>query len=124
MAGGGLASSGGLIEQYLRARTSFFDRVMVDAIDRGVSQIVLIGAGYDGRSLRYRREGVSWWEIDHPVTQADKRARMDRLGLASLRDHLRSRFDLESSGLAAALVDTGSIPTIRRFSAAKASRPI
>ncbi|MGA8725982.1 MAG: SAM-dependent methyltransferase [Acidimicrobiales bacterium] len=109
VAGGGLASSGGLIEQYLRARTSFFDRVMVDAIDRGVSQIVLLGAGYDGRSLRYRREGVSWWEIDHPVTQADKRARMDRLGLPATGITFVS-FDLESPGLATALVESGFDP--------------
>jgi hypothetical protein len=39
------ASSGDLIEQYLRARTIFFDRLVVDGIGRGVSQIMLIGVG-------------------------------------------------------------------------------
>ena len=106
---GGPDSSGGLIERYLRARTIFFDRVVVDAIDRGVSQIVLLGSGYDGRSLRYRREDVSWWEVDHPDTQGDKRARMDRLGLPVTGITFVS-FDLEAPGLATALVETGFDP--------------
>jgi len=105
----GPPSSGSLIEQYLRARTIFFDRVVVDAIGRGVSQIVLIGAGYDGRPLRYRREGVSWWEVDHPDTQADKRARMDRLGLPTSGITFLS-FDLESPGLATVLLESGFDP--------------
>ena len=39
------------------------------------------GAGYDGRAFRYARPGVRWFEVDHPATQADKRARLARLGL-------------------------------------------
>jgi methyltransferase (TIGR00027 family) len=94
------------MRHYLRVRTAFFDRVVVDAIDRGDRQIVLIGAGYDGRPLRYSREGVSWWEIDHPDTQADKRGRMVRLGLpASAITFLPH--DLETQGFAAALAESG-----------------
>jgi methyltransferase (TIGR00027 family) len=59
--------------------------------------------------LRYRREGVSWWEVDHPDTQADKRARMDRLGLPTSGITFVS-FDLESPGLATALVESGFDP--------------
>lgn len=109
LAGGAVPSSGGLTKDYLWARTIFFDRVVVDAIEEGVPQIVLIGAGYDGRPLRFRREGVRWWEVDHPGTQADKRARMDRLGLPMSSTTFVS-FDLESSGLATALVDSGFDP--------------
>lgn len=66
---------------YLALRTAFFDRLVVDAIADGISQIVVVGAGYDGRSLRYAHAGVTWFELDHPDTQRDKRARLDRLGL-------------------------------------------
>ena len=66
---------------YLRARTAFFDGVVVNALDRGVTQVVIAAAGYDGRALRYGRPGVRWFEVDHPDTQRDKRARLDRLGL-------------------------------------------
>ena len=66
---------------YLAARTSFFDRVVVRALDGGMPQVVSAGAGYDGRALRYAKPGVRWFEIDHPATQRDKRARLDRLGI-------------------------------------------
>lgn len=67
--------------EYLRIRTAFFDRVVVDALGRGITQVVTGGAGYDGRAFRYARPGVRWFEADHPATQADKRARVARLGL-------------------------------------------
>jgi methyltransferase (TIGR00027 family) len=69
------------MHEYLGARTAFFDRAVVHAIDRGITQVVLGGAGYDGRAFRYARPGVRWFEVDHPDTQADKRARLARLGL-------------------------------------------
>src|SRR5579859_2078435 len=69
------------MREYLRARTGFFDRVVVGAIDRGVRQIVVGAAGYDGRAYRYAKPGVRWYEVDHPATQRDKRERLARLGL-------------------------------------------
>jgi methyltransferase (TIGR00027 family) len=67
--------------EYLRARTAFFDRVVASAVGRGVRQVVIGGAGFDGRALRYAKPGVRWFEVDHPDTQADKRQRIARLGL-------------------------------------------
>jgi methyltransferase (TIGR00027 family) len=69
------------MREYLEARTRFFDRVVVAAIGRGVRQIVVGAAGYDGRALRYGKSGVRWFEADHPATQRDKRDRLARLGL-------------------------------------------
>ena len=63
---------------YLAARTEFFDGTLLAA---EAPQVVLVGAGYDGRSLRFRQPGVEFFEVDHPVTQADKRARLDDLGI-------------------------------------------
>lgn len=73
----------GRMGEYLDARTRFFDRLVVGAIGRGVCQIVIGAAGYDGRSLRYARSGVRWFEVDHPATQHDKRERLARLGIAA-----------------------------------------
>jgi methyltransferase (TIGR00027 family) len=70
----------GRMHEYLRARTAFFDQAVVNALDRGVRQVVIGGAGYDGRALRYARPGVTWFEVDHPATQADKVERVARLG--------------------------------------------
>ena len=69
--------------RYLRARTAFVDRSVVAALDAGVPQALIVGAGYDGRALRYARPGVAWFELDHPDTQADKRERLARLGIAA-----------------------------------------
>ncbi|HEY3880131.1 MAG TPA: class I SAM-dependent methyltransferase [Trebonia sp.] len=78
---GGLTPSRNRMHEYIRARTAFFDRVVVDAIGRDIAQVVIGGAGYDGRALRYGAPGVRWFEVDHPATQADKRERLDRLGV-------------------------------------------
>ena len=94
------------MERYLRARTAFFDRVVVGALERGVTQVVVVGAGYDGRALRYAKPGVRWFEVDHPATHADKRARLERLGLEA--GHVAFvAADLTRPGLGAALTEHG-----------------
>lgn len=79
----GLVVSASRMRDYLAARTSFFDRTVTGAIDRGGRQIVVGAAGYDARSLRYAKPGVRWFEVDHPATQRDKLARLKRLGIAA-----------------------------------------
>lgn len=71
----------GPMVRYLAARTAFFDRQVVDSVQAGVGQVVVAAAGYDGRSLRYGTPSVRWFEVDHPDTQRDKRARLDRLDI-------------------------------------------
>jgi methyltransferase (TIGR00027 family) len=60
----------------LVARTKFFDDQLLQAVSRGVNQIVVVGAGYDDRGLRFRSPGVRFFEIDHPETQVDKLRRL------------------------------------------------
>jgi methyltransferase (TIGR00027 family) len=79
----GQEPAAGRMGEYLDARTRFFDRLVVAAIGRGVRQIVVGAAGYDGRAFRYAKPGVRWFEVDHPVTQQDKRERLARLGIAA-----------------------------------------
>ena len=71
------------MHDYLAARTAFFDRTVTGAIDRGVRQVVIGAAGYDGRAFRYAKPGVRWFEVDHPATQRDKLERLGRLGIAT-----------------------------------------
>jgi methyltransferase (TIGR00027 family) len=77
----GLTPTRNRMHEYIKARTAFFDRVVVNALERGIAQVVIGGAGYDGRAFRYAKPGVRWFEVDHPATQADKRERIARLGL-------------------------------------------
>jgi methyltransferase (TIGR00027 family) len=79
----GLTVEASWMSEYLAARTSFFDRLVTGAIDHGVRQVVVGAAGYDGRSLRYAKPGVRWFEVDHPATQHDKLARLQRLGITA-----------------------------------------
>jgi methyltransferase (TIGR00027 family) len=63
----------------IAARTRFFDQQVLDALSRGVRQVVVCGAGYDDRALRFRLTGARFFELDHPGTQHDKAARLARL---------------------------------------------
>jgi methyltransferase (TIGR00027 family) len=99
----------GPMREYLRARTRFFDGVVTRALGRGFAQIVTGAAGYDGRSLRYARPGVLWFEVDLPATQQDKRSRLDRLGIDS--GHLRFvAADFTVDPVASLLVSAGLDP--------------
>lgn len=102
----GLEPAPGRMHDYLRARTAFFDRTVVEAINDGMAQVVVGAAGYDGRSLRYARPGVRWFEADHPATQADKRERLRRLGIDA--GHVRFvAADFTADPVAAALREAG-----------------
>ena len=59
----------------LAARTRFFDAFVDDALDEGIRQVVVVGAGYDSRAWRLARPGVTFFEVDQPATQDDKRAK-------------------------------------------------
>ena len=86
-------------------RTAFMDEETLRAINDGISQIVIVGAGYDGRALRFRSHGVRFFEVDHPATQTDKRRRLEKLGVPL--DHVRFvPFNLLSEGLQEALSKT------------------
>jgi methyltransferase (TIGR00027 family) len=61
-------------------RTAAIDAAVRDAIAGGAKQLVILGAGYDGRAWRMPElAGVSVFEIDHPATQRDKRAHLSEL---------------------------------------------
>jgi len=109
---GGLAPPHNRMHEYLRARTAFFDRTVLAALDAGTEQVVIGGAGYDGRALRYGRPGVRWFELDHPATQADKRARLARLALETR--HIRFvGADFATDPIAAPLIAAGLDPARR-----------
>src|SRR5512132_3216071 len=61
-------------------RTAAIDAAVRDAIAGGASQLVILGAGYDGRAWRMPElAGVRIFEIDHPTTQGDKRTHLAEL---------------------------------------------
>ena len=68
------------METWLALRVAYLDRLVALATDRlSVRQVVILGAGYDTRAARLPRAGVRYFEVDHPDTQAAKRARLAAL---------------------------------------------
>lgn len=64
-------------------RTSAIDTAVHDAVEGGATQLVILGAGYDGRAWRMPElAGVRVFEVDHPATQEDKRTRIPELPAA------------------------------------------
>jgi methyltransferase (TIGR00027 family) len=95
----------------LVARTRFFDDAVLDAIGAKIRQIVILGAGYDGRAFRFRTPGTHFFEVDHPVTQADKLRRVRELGLPT--DHVSYvALDMLCAPLGDKLEAAGHEPTI------------
>jgi methyltransferase (TIGR00027 family) len=64
----------------IEARTRFIDDQVIRAIGSGTRQIVICGAGYDDRALRFRTSGVRFFELDQPATQGDKARLLRSIG--------------------------------------------
>lgn len=74
---------------FLVLRVRYTDDVLKKAIDDGVDQLVLLGAGFDTTTLRRVAHGpIKIFEVDAPTTQADKRAVMERLQPADSNDEI------------------------------------
>lgn len=97
------------LRDWMAARTAFFDEVTLTAIEDALRQVVIVGAGYDGRSLRFRDPEVRYFEVDHPATQPDKRRRMHEVGVTE-DPAVYVAHDLTIGGLPAALAAAGHDP--------------
>jgi methyltransferase (TIGR00027 family) len=62
------------IYEYVIARTKVIDQVFIKALELGFTQIVLLGAGFDTRALRFadRNQGTKVFELDVDTTQQPK----------------------------------------------------
>jgi methyltransferase (TIGR00027 family) len=87
------------------ARARFADDALAAALERGIRQCVLVGAGLDTFVLRRPdlAKRVSTFEIDHPATQAEKRRRLAQQGLELPEAHHFAACDFEREDVASAL---------------------
>ena len=72
----------------LYCRTRYIDDALRNALDGGVGQVVILGAGFDARA--YRISGIAKarvFELDLPTPQRLKQARLERI-LGALPDHV------------------------------------
>ena len=76
-----LASIGRL---FTAARSRIAEDALSEAVERGIRQIVILGAGLDTFALRspHGARQIRIYEVDHPATQAWKRQRLAEAQLA------------------------------------------
>ena len=99
---------------WLQLRTRAIDDLAVAFAREGGRQIVLLGAGYDSRSVRLvpHLSGTSFFEIDHPATQAHKREVLASNGIDSGAQFVAWDFERDSlAQLPSALMSRGFDPT-------------
>ena len=85
----------------LAARTLWLDAQVRSALEAGIGQIAVVGAGYDSRAWRFADDGVQFYELDHGETQGDKMRRAPVDG----PEYVEA--DLWTQGAAQALLDHG-----------------
>ena len=101
-----LASIGRL---FTTARSRIAEDALAAAVERGIRQIVILGAGLDTFALRnpHGARQIRVYEVDHPATQAWKRERMAEAQLALPPWLMFVPVDFERDDLAETLVGAG-----------------
>ena len=72
---------GELLVDLLRYRTKAFDAALLDALQNGATQVVVLGAGFDSRAYRFQSQlgSVHVMEVDLGPTQAYKKQRLSEI---------------------------------------------
>jgi methyltransferase (TIGR00027 family) len=99
---------------FMAVRSRFAEDELAAAVERGVRQYVVLGAGLDTFAYRNPHAELMVYEVDHPATQEWKRYRVERAGFAGHAMPPSLRFapvDFEretlADGLAAAAFRSG-----------------
>ena len=79
----GTSDFAGRLRRFIAARTRLAEEALHAAIEQGVTQLVVLGAGLDTYAYRgeWRDRLRAIFEVDHPATQAWKRKRLERAGI-------------------------------------------
>jgi methyltransferase (TIGR00027 family) len=94
---------------FTAARSRIAEDALSAAVERGVRQIVILGAGLDTFALRnpHGARPIRIYEVDHPATQAWKRQRLVEAQLAVPPGVVFVPVDFESDDLGKALGGAG-----------------
>ena len=108
-----LASIGRL---FTTARSRIAEDALSRAVERGIRQIVILGAGLDTFALRnpHGARQIRIYEVDHPATQAWKRQRLTEAQIALPPSLTLVPVDFERDDLGEQLA-TGNFPPVPMF---------
>ena len=78
------------LNEYMIARTAYFDRLFMDGLNNEIRQIVLLGAGYDTRAYRFNQSnrGSKIFELDISPTQDRKKVCLQKARI-DIPQHVR-----------------------------------
>jgi methyltransferase (TIGR00027 family) len=104
------------MRMFIAVRTRFAEEALAAAIERGVQQLVVLGAGLDTYAYRGAfRERVHIFEVDHPATQAWKRQRLADAAIPIPANLTFAPVDFERQSLADGLRVAGFDPSRQTF---------
>lgn len=95
-----------LFRAFVAARSRYAEDQLAIALERGIGQYVVLGAGLDTYAYR-SAPGVRVFEVDHPATQAWKRSRLQEAGIAIPESMTFVAVDFERQNLADELATAG-----------------
>jgi methyltransferase (TIGR00027 family) len=100
------------IYEYTLARTRVMDAEFLDALETGFKQIVLLGAGFDTRALRFadRNHGTKVIELDVPGTQQPKIKILRRKNLKLPQELVFASIDFDKEDICEVLAKAGYQP--------------
>jgi methyltransferase (TIGR00027 family) len=96
---------------FIAMRSRFAEDSARRAIEKGVRQILVLGAGLDTFAYRLERnQDMRVFELDHPATQTEKRRRLTEAQIAEPAHVSYVAHDFESCSMTAALNAAGLDP--------------
>ncbi|MEQ1783456.1 MAG: SAM-dependent methyltransferase [Hyphomonadaceae bacterium] len=105
------------IRLFIAARTRFAETKLAEAIaQRGVSQLVVLGAGLD--TFAYRSplaSKLTMFEVDFPATQAWKKRRLEETGITPPANLVYAPVNFETDDLVGQLEAAGFDPAKRSY---------
>lgn len=105
------------IRRQVLARARYAEDKLREALESGVRQYIIIGAGLDSFALRRSDlDGkIRIYELDHPATQQAKKARVEELNLRLPKNHEFVPIDFEKENLCHALAGSSYDPEAPAF---------
>jgi methyltransferase (TIGR00027 family) len=101
---------------FIAMRSRFAEDSAAHAIENGVRQILVLGAGLDTFAYRLERTpDLRIFELDHPATQAEKRRRLIEAQIAEPADVAYVAHDFEDGSMIEPLKAAGLDPDKRTF---------
>lgn len=97
------------IYEWVIARTKYIDDMFIRASSKGFSQVLLFGAGFDTRSIRFQSElqGAKFFELDAPTTQNAKIEQYRKRGIPVPNSVVFVPINFEKESAADRLQDSG-----------------